>query len=457
MKQLCSLITYSSLTFCSLCISQNDFIWAETQKQILESTTKTRTELSANLNTKINKSIIQPLSRSCQMARATSVRLYGSDRNNWGSGVIFHEIEEKNGVAKYYVITNKHVVKDYKSLNVLTSDQFVHKGLVNQTIKFDQDDDLAIVDFISTNGSKYEIATMANYEVSEDESIFAAGFPSRPNKNANPEFECLAGKVALVMDQSRTFVGGYRVGYDPEIVGGMSGGGVFNGFGEVVALNGRPKKFRLFSPYIYKHNQQIPCEPIHSFAIRLSWGIPISTVINQVNKVFGNNLANDKLLSSNISRPIDQEENATLQFKWGSPIKKLVESRQIPISFGLSLETFASLANDKLLSSNISRPIDQEENATLQFKWGSPVKKLVESQQMPISFGLSFEASTDIALKRQIQVITYLISQPNQFTQSWIGYYQTEKNNQYKDKAKNIKNLQHCQISSVNHLQFVSR
>ena len=234
---------------------------------------------------------IKPLTTPCDRAKLTTVQIYGNKKNEWGSGVIFHKREDQNGVAKYYAITNEHVVRGSKKLNILTGDRIVHSGVINTVIKFDRDD-LAIVEFtpISSNkyDNEYQIASIADYEISEDASIFAVGFPVRTGKNP-PEFECLVGSVGLVMDAPRTFEGGYRVGYNSKIMPGMSGGGVFDRFGKLVAINGRPKNIFLFNPYTYKHSRKIPCRPIASAALKLSWGIPISTVTKKINQALEDN------------------------------------------------------------------------------------------------------------------------------------------------------------------------
>jgi S1-C subfamily serine protease len=237
---------------------------------------------------------ITPLTTPCDHAKLATVQIYGNKKNEWGSGVIFHKRENQNGLAKYYAITNEHVVRGSKKLNILTSDRIVHSGVVNTVIKFDRDD-LAIVEFTPTSSNKYdnkyEIASIADYEISEDASILAVGFPARAGKN--PEFQCLMGNVGLVMDVPRTFEGGYRVGYDSKIIPGMSGGGVFDRFGKLVAINGRPKNIFLFNPYTYKHSRKIPCRPIASAALKLSWGIPITTVTKKINQALEDNQVSD--------------------------------------------------------------------------------------------------------------------------------------------------------------------
>ena len=245
----------------------------------------------SDLAIKLGELSITPLTTPCDRAKLTTVQIYGNKKKEWGSGVIFHKREDQNGVAKYYAITNEHVVRGSKKLNILTGDRIVHSGVINTVIKFDRDD-LAIVEFtpISSNkyDNEYQIASIADYEISEDASIFAVGFPVRTGKNP-PEFECLVGSVGLVMDAPRTFEGGYRVGYNSKIMPGMSGGGVFDRFGKLVAINGRPKNIFLFNPYTYKHSRKIPCRPIASAALKLSWGIPISTVTKKINQALEDN------------------------------------------------------------------------------------------------------------------------------------------------------------------------
>lgn len=229
----------------------------------------------------------------CFQARSTSVRI-ALQKNEWGSGVIFHKVENNKNSKNskkgnvYYVLTNEHIIKgSQNNINIITNDLSSHKGVVDTRFDFAQDD-LAIVEFSSNDN--YPIATIINSDQSvgtnEDYPVFATGFPSTQGKP--PQFQCLTGNVGLVMDDERVFYRGYQIGYDSNVVHGMSGGGVFDQWGNLVALNGRPLKIVFGNPYVFKRSKKIPCRQISNLALKLSWGIPIRTPLQKIEPILGN-------------------------------------------------------------------------------------------------------------------------------------------------------------------------
>jgi hypothetical protein len=410
--------------------SEPSYKFGETQKIILKQSAKTPDKSPSNPSIKLSKTNIAPVFTTptpCDRVKLVTVRLYGNRKNVWGSGVIFHKGEDKIGIRKYYVITNDHVIKQINltNMSLLTSDRVVHNGMVNVDIKFDRDD-LAVVEFTPTNTKEYEISSIADYEVSENASVFAAGFPSRVGKSANPEFECLAGKVQLVMDVPRTFEGGYRIGYDSSVVQGMSGGGVFDRFGRLVAFNGRPKKILAFNPYTYKYSPKIPCKLISDSALSLSWGIPISTALTETSKVLGNTKINqattNKFLIQDIAKDNDQLLN---------PVFKLSG-----IIFSLNSQNGDNFYKDYFLSNYI------------------PILHSINVNSLP---NLSFGKPTHINQIKSPELISHLIERSNQDIQDWIDLYNTEDGNQYKEQAEIIKNLKSCQIPEADRLQFTGK
>ena len=413
-------------------VPESSYKSGDTQSKILEFGSKPRNKLIPDLNLKLTNSNVKPLFRICDRAEQVTVRLYGNKKNVWGSGVILDKVEAQDGSSKYYVITNDHVVKNINisDINVLTNDRIVHKGLVTKAVKFNGDD-LAVVEF--TSAKEYEIAKTRDDEISEDELIYAVGFPYRVGKSANPEFECLSGKVGLVMDAPRTFAEGYRIGYDSKVVPGMSGGGVFDQFGRLVAFNGRPKKIFLFSPYTYKYTQKLPCEPISRLSRSLAWGIPASTVIAETNKLFGNRSENkasyNKFLNQNVVGVVEQfDENLSKDIRFGG---------DFPGKFwGQSALMLGNLNSNKLLSRYIFSEDNQATNFAIKQDGEPPIVSLTPSNQLN----------------------SYLIEQSNQNIQDWIDIYQTaNQTEEYKLDATNIKNLKYCQIPSADYLQFSSR
>jgi hypothetical protein len=225
----------------------------------------------------------------CTQAELTSVRIF-QKKDEWGSGVIFQKVESVKKINVYYVLTNEHVVRGYKKINVATSDGSLHAGVVDSRINFGQKD-LAVVEFSSSNN--YNTATIEadesiNVNVNEGDRLFATGFPPDNQNKLDPKFQCLDGEATFVMPSDRVFEGGYQIGYDSNVVKGMSGGGVFDQWGNLVALNGRPKKIFFGNPYIFEHSGRIPCRQISDLALTMSWGIPISMVLKETNTVLQN-------------------------------------------------------------------------------------------------------------------------------------------------------------------------
>ena len=74
---------------------------------------------------------------------------------------------------------------------------------------------------------------------------------------------------------------GYEIGYSSNIEQGMSGGVILNSMGELVGINGKSSYPILNTGYVYQ-NGKSPSESEIREMRKLSWGIPISTVLTRV-------------------------------------------------------------------------------------------------------------------------------------------------------------------------------
>jgi Tfp pilus assembly protein PilF len=157
-----------------------------------------------------------------------TVSIYTSNSN--GSGVIVH----RQG-GKYLVLTAAHVVRNQQnSYNIGTADGQKHPLTANSIKFFPNGIDLAIVSF---NSSKtYPIAAIGNSDDAEEGSIAAvSGYPR--NDKQSPVYSFRQGRI--VARSSKALADGYGIVYSASTLPGMSGGGVFNERGELIAIHGK--------------------------------------------------------------------------------------------------------------------------------------------------------------------------------------------------------------------------
>jgi tetratricopeptide (TPR) repeat protein/S1-C subfamily serine protease len=177
------------------------------------------------------------------IARSTTVEIKLQKDHGVGSGVIVARSSAQNGQGGLYTLaTNRHVVCGQSRCNKLPSGEKYsliladgQKYSVNASaIKLLGDNlDLAIIQFHSNRN--YAIAQIAgNKGLKVDEVIYTAGFPWE-----SPGFSFNSGRaIAVVNKRLIGDNGGYSIIYDAATLPGMSGGGVFNQNGELVAIHG---------------------------------------------------------------------------------------------------------------------------------------------------------------------------------------------------------------------------
>jgi tetratricopeptide (TPR) repeat protein len=177
-----------------------------------------------------------------QGAKAVSVEMLTGE----GSGVIIHRQGDL-----YTVITNRHVVCTIKKLctdrdvhtsyRLKTSDAQVYQ-VAKSDIKLLKDStgkplDLATVQFKSNH--TYPVAHVADPDsLKVDDAVYTAGFPvGRGWLLGTGQTQAVVNR-RLVGDK-----GGYTIIYDAETLPGMSGGGVFDNNGRLVAIHGSGDRF----------------------------------------------------------------------------------------------------------------------------------------------------------------------------------------------------------------------
>jgi S1-C subfamily serine protease len=147
----------------------------------------------------------------------------------------------------YTMATTKHVVKaisKHNSFSLHTADGQTHQVTISGVKKLDSDLDIATIQFRSAKS--YKVAQIANQNISKvDDKVYAAGFLVQSSEKESNSFAFGEGKIiAAVHKRLKNDKGGYTVMYNAPTLPGMSGGGVFNQNGQLVALHGMGDRYR---------------------------------------------------------------------------------------------------------------------------------------------------------------------------------------------------------------------
>jgi tetratricopeptide (TPR) repeat protein len=182
------------------------------------------------------------------IARSVTVEIKLKQNDSVGSGVII----SRQGDL-YTLVTNSHVVcgvntKKYQlcasipttevySLNLVDDQQYKVKA--SNVKLLGSDLDLAIIQFRSNrNYTVAKFAAPGSLKVEDD--VYTAGFPFE-----QPGFTFGEGQAMAVVNKRLTGDGGgYTIIYDALTLPGMSGGGVFDGNGQLVAIHGQGDRFK---------------------------------------------------------------------------------------------------------------------------------------------------------------------------------------------------------------------
>ncbi|MCA2743730.1 MAG: serine protease [Microcystis sp. M015S2] len=200
-----------------------------------------------------------------QILQRVTVRI--TSEINRGSGTII----AKKG-DNYLVLTNAHVTRSAKTLQVQTYDgQSRAARIVPGSLSENQD--LALLEFSDTRN--YAIAAIAEFIPNQDEiglEVVAAGYVAETG-----QYRTTKGTLEQVSD--RPLREGYSVGYSGEIVQGMSGGGIFVE-GELIGINGR-SAHPILSNYIYEDGTKPTGEEIQQMRA-VNWGISLNTLLTYI-------------------------------------------------------------------------------------------------------------------------------------------------------------------------------
>ena len=178
------------------------------------------------------------------IAKAVTVEIRLLKAETVGSGII---IDRQGNL--YTLITNRHVVcgRTRKCITPPPAETYTLKLGNGQEYKvtarsvkmLGKDLDLAIVQFRSNRA--YPVAQVADPgSLKVGNAVYTSGYPVTP-----PGFSFNAGSAIAVVDKRLTEDrGGYTIVYDAETQPGMSGGGVFDENGLLVAIHGMGYRYQ---------------------------------------------------------------------------------------------------------------------------------------------------------------------------------------------------------------------
>jgi tetratricopeptide (TPR) repeat protein len=210
------------------------------------------------------------------IAKAVTVEINLQEDSSVGSGVII----ARQGDL-YTLVTNRHVVCGKKSRNKVPTGESYDLGLADgqhyrvtaASVKLlGTDLDLAIIQFRSQRN--YAVAKVAASDsLKVNAKIYVTGFPfEQPGFSFNE-----GGTIAVVNKRVTGDNGGYTIIYDAPTLPGMSGGGVFDPNGRLVAIHGVGDRF--------KENTDTYNKSTINSKMGLNRGIPIHWLVQNLAKV----------------------------------------------------------------------------------------------------------------------------------------------------------------------------
>jgi tetratricopeptide (TPR) repeat protein len=286
------------------------------------------------------------------IAKAVTVKINLQQNGAVGSGVI---VDRKGEL--YTLATSKHVVCGNNLCNSLPVTENYSLSLVDgQKYQVSKANirllgnglDLAIIQFRS--GRNYTVAKVAAPGVLRANSLaYTSGFPAE-----RPGFTFGKGKaIAVVNRRLAGDNGGYTIVYSTPTLPGMSGGGVFDQNGELVAIHGQGDR--------YAENTDLDDESLIGSKIGYNRGIPVRWLVQNLAQM-GIFLGTERSLTDSRATRKENPESADEHFiagfnRWIDPGNDIRAGKQQAIkSF-----TKAIQLNPRYISAYFSRAIVYEQ------------------------------------------------------------------------------------------------
>ncbi len=215
----------------------------------------------------------EPLTTTTAQQIAAKITVRIQIGQTGGSGVI---IGKKGN--KYLVLTNAHVVRAAAEPNIQTPDGQKYRATKVKNTQVGNFD-VALLEFTSTRS--YQLAKFNNFgnreaALNEGREVFAAGFPYDSNA-----VKVVTGELTQLPQEA--FVNGTQIGYTTkgDIKQGMSGGPIFDSFGNLVGVNStlaRP----VIDSYTYADGTKAPKDKIAEYR-QANWSVPIYNLLTRIN------------------------------------------------------------------------------------------------------------------------------------------------------------------------------
>ncbi len=221
-----------------------------------------------------------------KIAKGVTVRIESD--NSQGSGAI---IQQQAG--QYLVLTAAHVVRETQAkYAVVTSDDRRYQ-LTPAAIQILPGVDLAVVRF--TSQQRYLVPQLGDANSStEGTTTYVSGFPMGTEAIDQAIFSFTDGKVTA--NSNKPLKNGYAIIYSNNTLPGMSGGGVFNDRGELIAIHGKGD--------VDTKIQTSEINPNVRIKTGFNLGIPINTFRQLVAKI-GINMGKNPVVATNTQPQAD--------------------------------------------------------------------------------------------------------------------------------------------------------
>jgi S1-C subfamily serine protease len=206
-----------------------------------------------------------------------------------GSGVI---VARKDN--RFLVLTNYHVVDDAPSKRQpYTVHTFDGKRYMGQYWGRVGNLDAAFIVFSADQ--TYPVARLGRSSaLAPDATLTAVGFPnwimlSRDliRNTIDQGFQAYTetnGNFRKLLSPKESLQEGYRLGYSNDVQNGMSGGAIFSSDNLLVGINGRLKN-PVYEVQAYRlESGATPSIQSYESMRNLSWGIPIESLLDEINK-----------------------------------------------------------------------------------------------------------------------------------------------------------------------------